>query len=118
MKSQASQVNLMRMRDAAGNSLGYVYLSAGAHLGFHNDALNTNTSSATTVGPGWHVLELHLGISGAADTVEVWLDNVRIADLSNVGTVNLGSAPVGQFQIGDAQAGLVYDVVFDDAAFG
>jgi chitodextrinase/ubiquinone biosynthesis protein Coq4 len=118
MKSQVSQVNLMRMRDAAGNSLGYVYLSAGAHLGFHNDALNTNISSATTVGPGWHVLELHLGINGAAGTVEVWLDNVRIADLSNVGTVNLGSAPVGQFQIGDAQAGLAYDVVFDDAAFG
>ena len=64
------------------------------------------------------MLELHLGINGAAGTVEVWLDNARIADLSNVGTVNLGTAPVGQFQIGDAQTARTYDVVFDDAAFG
>src|SRR5438552_7161260 len=118
MKSQSGQVNLLRLRDAAGNSLGYVYVSAGAQLGFHDDATLANTSSAATVGAGWHVLELHLGINGAAGTVEVWLDNTRIADLSAVGTANVGTAPVGQFQIGDAQTGLVYDVVFDDAAFG
>ena len=118
MKSQSSQVNLLRMRDAAGNSLGYVYVSAGAHLGFHDDATATNTSSATAVGAGWHVLELHMGINGTAGTVEVWLDNTLVGDLSAVGTANVGTAPVGQFQIGDAQTGLVYDVVFDDAAFG
>ena len=118
LKSQVSQVNLLRMRDAAGNSLGYVYVSTGGALGFHNDALNTNTASATTVGAGWHVLELHLGINGTAGTVEVWLDNARIADLSNVGTANLGTAAVGQLQIGEAQTARTYDVVFDDAAFG
>ena len=82
IKSQSSQVNLLRMRDAAGNSLGYVYVSAGGHLGFHDDATATNTSSATAVGAGWHVLELHMGMNGAAGTVEVWLDGTRIADLS------------------------------------
>ena len=95
LKSQVSQVNLLRMRDAAGISMGYVYVSTAGALGFHNDALNTNTLSATTIAAGWHVLELHLGINAAAGTVEVWLDNTRIADLSNVGTVNLGTAPVG-----------------------
>ena len=117
IKSQSSQVNLLRMRDAAGNSLGYVYVSAGA-LGFHDDALNTNTASATTVGAGWHVLELHLGINGTAGTVEVWLDSTLVGDLSAVGTANVGTAPVGQFQIGEAQTARTYDVVFDDAAFG
>ena len=43
IKSQSSQVNLLRLRDGAGNSLGYVYVSAGAHLGFHNDATATNS---------------------------------------------------------------------------
>ena len=32
--------------------------------------------------------------------------------------MNLGTAPVGQFQIGETQAGQTYDVVYDDAAFG
>ena len=118
LKSQVSQVNLLRLRDAAGNSIGYVYVSTGGKLGFHNDALNTNTLSATSVGAGWHALELHLGIDGTTGTVEVWLDNIRIADLSNVGTVNLGTAAVGQFQIGETQTARTYDVVFDDAAFG
>ena len=103
MVSQVDQINLLRMRDAAGNSLGYVYDTGGA-LGFHNDATGTNTVSATTVSPGWHALELHLGINGAASTVEVWLDNALITDLTIVGAVDLGTAPVGQFQIGDVQS--------------
>ena len=118
LKSQTSQVNLLRMRDAGGVSIGYLYVSTGGKLGFHDDALNTNTLSATIVGSGWHALELHLGISGATGTVEVWLDNVRIADLSNVGAANVGTSAVGQFQIGEAQTARTYDVVFDDAAFG
>jgi hypothetical protein len=69
------------------------------------------------VGSGWHAHELHLGIGGTSGTVEVWLDNTRIADLSNVGTVNVGSSAVGQFQIGETQTARTYDVVFDDAAF-
>jgi hypothetical protein len=118
LKSQVSQVNLLRLRDAAGTSIGYLYVSTGGKLAFHNDTLNTNTVSATSVGSGWHALELHLGINGTAGTIEVWLDNVRIADLSNVGAANVGTAAVGQFQIGETQTARTYDVVFDDAAFG
>jgi len=118
LKSQVSQVNLLRLRDAAGNSIGYLYVSTAGKLAFHNDTLNTNTVSATSVGSGWHALEFHLGINGTASTVEVWLDNVRIADLSNVGAANLGNAAVGQLQVGETQTARTYDVVFDDAAFG
>ena len=116
--SQVDQINLLRLRDAAGNSLGYLYLTADGSLAFHNDATATNTFSATVPAAGWHALELHMGINGAASTVEVWLDNVRVADLSVVGAVDLGTAPVGQFQIGEVQSGRVYNVVLDDAAFG
>ena len=49
--------------------------------------------------------------------VELWLDNVRIADLS--GATTTVAAPVDGFQIGEAQGtNQIYDVVFDDAAFG
>lgn len=119
--SASSQVNVLRLRDAAGLSLGYVYVDTSGQLGFHNDALGTNTSSNVTVGPGWHAIELHLGADSSAGTpdgvVEVWLDNARVTELSSTG-VDVGAAPVGGVQIGDLQTGRTYDVVFDDAAFG
>ena len=68
------------------------------------------------VGSGWHSLELHLGLNGAASTVEVWLDGVRIAGLSNASTA-VTAAAIGQVQIGDTATG-AWDVVLDDAAFG
>ncbi len=116
MKSQVSQMNLLRMRDGAGNSIGYVYLTAGGQLGFHDDATALNTISVTTPGAGWHALELHLGVNGVSSAVEVWLDGTLVADLS--GPATLGANPVGTLQIGETQSGQTYDVVFDDAAFG
>ncbi|HET7899747.1 MAG TPA: metallophosphoesterase [Candidatus Nanopelagicales bacterium] len=119
--AQPDQVNLLRLRDAAGNSLGYAYVETTGQLGFHNDALGTNALSATVPAPGWHALELHLradSAAGVADgAVELWLDNVRIADLSST-AVDTGSAPVGILQIGETQTGQTYDVAFDDVAFG
>jgi len=119
IKSQSAQVNLLRLRDAAGNSLGYVYVSASGVLGFHDDATNTNTLSSVVPGSGWHALELHMGIGsgGPTGTVEVWLDGVLVPALSSVGGLDVGTAPVGQLQIGEVQSGRIYDVVFDDAAF-
>jgi len=52
----------------------------------------------------------------AAGVVEIWLDNVYVADLSGTG-LNTGSAPVGSMQIGEVQSGRTYDVTFNDAAF-
>ncbi|HEX4777164.1 MAG TPA: metallophosphoesterase, partial [Acidimicrobiia bacterium] len=115
--SGPSQINLVRMRDAAGNSIGYVYIETTGQLGFHDDATGTNTLSATVPGPGWHALELHLQPSGVSGVVEIWLDNTLVTDLSGAG-VDVGTAPVGQLQIGEVQTALTYDVVFDDVAFG
>ena len=114
--SQASQVNLVRLRDGAGNSIGYAYVTSGGRLGFHDDATGVNTPSATIVGPGWHALELHVGINGASGVLQVWLDGASVGDVS--ATMDLGSAAIGILQIGETQTGQTYDVVYDDAAFG
>jgi len=82
LKSQAAQVNLVRMRDAAANSIGYVYLSTTGQLAFHDDATNVNLVSTAVPSSGWHTLELHLGVNGASSTVEVWLDGVSVTALS------------------------------------
>jgi hypothetical protein len=115
--AQPSQVNLLRLRDASGQSLGYVYIETTGQLGYHNDALGTNTLSDLAPSPGWHVLELHLSVDPAAGVVQIWLDNSPVSDLSSQG-INTGSTPVAALQIGEVQTGLTYDVAFDDVAFG
>jgi len=115
--AQPSQVNLLRLRTASGQSLGYVYIETTGQLGFHNDALSTNTLSDLAPSLGWHALELHLKVDPTAGAAEVWLDNRPVSDLSSSG-VNTGSTPVGALQVGEVQAGLSFDVAFDDAAFG
>jgi fibronectin type 3 domain-containing protein len=118
--AQPDQVNLLRFRDAAGNSLGYAYIETTGQLGFHDDTTGTNTLSSVVPSPGWHALELHLGIGsapGILGTAEVWLDNALVPGLSST-AVDVGSTPVGVMQIGEVQTGLTYDVAFDDVAFG
>ena len=114
---QTSQVNLLRLRDSTGASIGWVYVDTTGLLGFHNDATGINTLSGVSPSPGWHALELHIKIDPAAGVVEVWIDNSLVADLSG-SNLNTGSSPAGAMQIGETQSGRTYDVVFDDAAFG
>lgn len=114
IKSQSGQVNLLRVRTAAGASIGYLYLSPSGLLGFRDDVAATGTLSAFAPGPGWHALELHVGINGTASTVEVWLDGALVSALSS--TTDLGTTAVGIFQIGETQTGQTYDVLFDDSA--
>jgi hypothetical protein len=115
--AQPSQVNLLRWRDASGQSLGYAYIETTGQLGYHNDALGTNTLSDLAPSPGWHVLELRLSVSPTAGVVQIWLDNSPITDLSSQG-INTGTTSVAALQIGEVQTGLTYDVAFDDVAFG
>lgn len=114
--SSSSQVNLLRFRDASGNSLGYLFVSTSGTLGLRNDVAATTTTSTTAVSPGWHALELHMRVNGTSSTIDAWLDDVHVDSLSST-TANLGTAAVGQLQIGEVQTGRTYDVVFDDVAF-
>ena len=71
------------MRDAAGelDRLRVREHDAGT-LGFHNDATATNTLERTTVRRRVARARAAPRDNGAAGTVEVWLDGVRVADLS------------------------------------
>jgi hypothetical protein len=116
LKSASSQVNLLRFRTAADGSLGYLFVTATGQVGLRNDVAATTTMSSAVAGAGWHAIELHMTVNGTSSSIEVWLDGVRLGDISPAG-VNLGTAPIGRLQIGEVQAGRTYDVVFDDAAF-
>jgi hypothetical protein len=114
VKSQTSQVTLLRLRNIPTGVGGYVYLTSGK-LAFRSDALSAGTVSAVAPGSGWHALELHLQVNGPSSVVEVWLDGVAVPDLT-FAAIDLGTAPIGVIQIGDTANG-TWDVVFDDAAF-
>jgi hypothetical protein len=117
--SQASQVNLLRLRTAGGTSLGYVYVTTTGRIGVHNDTTGSNTLSATTVTPGWHAVQLRIAADSSPGTatgaLQVWLDGTLVGDISST-AVDVGATPVGAVQIGETQTGRTYDVVFDDAA--
>jgi hypothetical protein len=113
--SYSSQVNLLRFRDSAGNSIGYLFVSTSGKLGLRNDVGAITTTSTTAVGAGWHVLELHMTVNGTSGITEAWLDGVQVSSLSL--TTNLGTTPIGGLQIGEVQTGRTYDVLFDDVVF-
>ena len=116
--SADSQVNLLRFRTAADASIGYLFVTPSGLLGLRDDVTATTTNSTTgiAIGSGWHSLELHMIVNGAASTTQVWLDGSLVSDLSST-SANLGTTPVGKFQIGEVQSGRTYNVVFDDTAF-
>ena len=114
--SFSSQVNVLRLRTAADGSLVYLFISTTGKLSLRNDiGVVTFTSTTSVTTNAWHALELHCVINGAASTTEVWLDDIKINDLSI--TTNLGTAPIGRLQIGEVQNARTYNVVFDDVVF-
>jgi len=113
--SYSSQVNLLRFRTAADVSQIYLSVTKSGKLALRNDIGATTLTSATDVGSGWHALELHATINGASSTTEVWLDGVKVTDLSV--TTNLGTTPIGKLQIGEVQGGRTYNLILDDVVF-
>jgi len=113
--SSASQVNLLRDRTSTDTSIAYLFVNTSGKLAVRNDIAATTITSTTSVGSGWHALELHLTINGASSTTEVWLDGVKVNDLSV--TTDLGSNLIGRLQIGEVMSGRTYNVVFDSVIF-
>jgi hypothetical protein len=116
--SYTSQVNLLRFRTAADGSLAYLYINTAGRLALQNDVSPTSFVSTASVsaGSGWHSLEFHAKINGAASQTEVWLDGTPIGSLSL--TLEMGTTPIGKVQIGEVNtASRVYNVVFDDVGF-
>jgi hypothetical protein len=116
--SYTSQVNLLRFRTAADGSLAYLYINTAGRLALQNDVSPTSFVSTASVsaGSGWHSLEFHAKINGAASQTEVWLDGTPVGSLSL--TLEMGTTPIGKVQIGEVNtASRVYNVVFDDVGF-
>lgn len=114
--SNSSQVNLLRYRTSTDTSLAYLFVNTSRKLGLQNDVAAATLTSTTSVGSGWHALEFHVVINGTSSTTEVWLDGIKVNNLSI--TTNLGSSLIGRLQIGEVQsAGRIYDVIFDDVIF-
>jgi hypothetical protein len=112
--SASSQVNVLRLSNASGVPIAFLDVTQSHLLGM--TANGTKLSSSTSVSPGaFHELELGLTISGTSSTTKVWLDGSLVTALSR--TINLGTAPIAQLQVGQVQSGGTYNVVFDDAAF-
>lgn len=111
--SMASNVYLLKFRTATGSSLLGVFVSSSGKLSTRNDVASITTTSATTVSSGvWHDLQARVTVAGPSSQTEVWLDGVRINDLSN--TQAMGSTLIGRIQMGDNTGGRTYDVAMDN----
>lgn len=110
-------VNLLRLRGATGTSIVNLYRGSTGKLTLGNQVSSVTKASATVVSVGvWHEAQLRVRINGTSSESEVWLDGVRINDLSLMQA--LGMTPVGRVNVGENVAGRTYDVAFDDIALG
>ncbi len=103
---------LLRARRSLSSPLVGVYVTATGRLATRNEAGagDGSQTSTTSVGPGWHLLKLHLVVGGSSGSLtEVWLDGT----LAVTRTDSLGSDPVGAVEIGD-RGYHIGDVAFDD----
>ena len=82
-------------------------------LGFRNNVTGRNVTGSTAMPlNAWHTVRLRVTISGSSSTVEVWLNDARLADLSR--TQSLGTRAIRHVQIGETTKNRSYDLTFDD----
>lgn len=110
----SSMTTVTTLRTASGTTLATIFVTSGGKLGLRNQVLATSKTSTTSVSLNvWHELELRATVAAAAGSTEVFLDGVRVTDLSN-SNVNLGSTPFGSVQVGESSSALNYRVFYDD----
>jgi acid phosphatase type 7 len=112
--SRSTGMILMRTRTATGTIVASLGINTSDRLYLRNDVAGSNTTSTTTVTKGvWHEAQMRVLVNGTSSQTEVWLDGVRVPQLSI--TTSLGTTPIGRIQIGD-NGSRTYDVIFDDVA--
>jgi hypothetical protein len=119
--NQPQTTNLLKFRTATDSSILGVFVDHLGTLGFRNDALNTpdattfGSTPAANVSRGvWHELQVRLLINGTQGEVEFWLDGNRVAELSK--TAAFGTTPIGRIQLGEKNAGVAFDIAYDNVA--
>jgi hypothetical protein len=113
-QGSSSTVNLMKFRTATGIAIFGLHRHWGGNLGIRNEVAGYHTTGSTPVDTGtWHTVGARVRVNGTAGETEIWLDGVRLADLSR--TENLGTTPIGRLQIGENSPDRTYDVAIDEA---
>ena len=113
IKSQATNAFLMRFRTSSNTSLLGVFVTNTGKLAYRNDHASIVTTSTTSVTQGvWHALQVRVLINGTASQTEVWLDGMRIDELSK--PESLSTTPIRRVQIGDNSTGRTYNILFDN----
>jgi chitodextrinase len=111
-----NSVFLQRFRTSGNGAILGTFVSSTGKLGYRNDFTGLSSTSNTSVSQHvWHQLQTHVHINGASGQVEVWLDGVQVAGLSN--TESLGTNPIGILQLGENSTGKNFDVAFDELTF-
>jgi acid phosphatase type 7 len=117
VQARSTQATLLALLAPDRRPILRVGLALGGRLFRIAGASGTKKLSLTGVsGSAWHELQLHARVNGKVSTTEVWLDGVRLDDLS--GKLALGSDPVGHVQVGEHATGREFDVAIDDVATG
>jgi hypothetical protein len=106
-------VSLVGDRTSTSVSIARLYVDGKGRLALRNDAGGVSSVGPVMSTGAWHSVELHLIVNGTSSTTEVWLDGTIVAALSSQ-SANLGTAPIGQIQLGENQTDRSYDVAFDD----
>ena len=111
--SQASTVNVLKLRTASGSSIVGAFVSSTGKLGFRNDVAAISRTSSTSVSTGaWHELQLHVTIAGTSSFVETWFDGSIVGSLTRV--EDLGTTAIGRVQLGENSTNRTFDIAFDD----
>ena len=114
--SHSGSGEFLGLRTSGGSSIAYVYINASGKLSLRNDAGKVTTSSTTTMPTGsWHLVTLHAVVNGTGSSLGVSLDGTPVPGLTLTGQ-DLGTSPIGIFQLGDDNPGRTYSIALDDAA--
>lgn len=110
----ANWIDLVKFRNTGGTVIATLYVDKTDNLQLRNLVVGTTFTSSTVASIGaWHDVVLKVTVAGASGTSEVWLDGVKVPQLSV--TTNFGTAQIGSVQLGDSSA-RTYDIVYDDVA--
>ena len=111
----ANSVYLIRTFRTSSSPLISVFVSSSGRLSTFNNVTGKTTTSATTIAKGvWHDLDLRVRVNGTKSLATVWLDGIKIQDISK--TISLGTGGTQLVQMGDNVVRRTFDVIFDDVA--
>ena len=106
-----STVNLLRFRTASGTPLLTVYADEPPRrIYYRNEVAGANFTTVNVDTGVWHDIRAHISVSGSSSLIELWYDGTKIV----TSTQNLGTAPIGQLELGNSVTGRTYDLRFDN----